>query len=130
MEERQVRALSEPPYGLHQRVDLRLVDRRHARIARVQDDATDGPEDGLTGVRTVAEPHGLLDEGVDVAAERETHALIELPDAVPGHGQQPLPIEPGVAVQAEVVQVRARLVAKRLARGADPIAPLTTDPPE
>src|SRR5438128_3720691 len=73
VEERHVRPLPEPPHGLHQGVDLRLVDRPNARIARVQDDATDGPEDGLTGVRTVAEPHGLLDEGVDVAAERETH---------------------------------------------------------
>jgi hypothetical protein len=70
----------------------------------VQDDATDGPEDGLTGARTVAESHGLLDECVDVVAERETQALIELPDAVPGNGQQPLPIEPGVAAQPKVVQ--------------------------
>ncbi len=76
------------------------------------------------GAANVAESHGLLDESVDVAAEREPQARIELPDAVPGNGQQPLPIEPGVAVQPKPK------VAKRLARGADPIAPLTTDPLE
>jgi len=37
----------------------------------VQHDATDGPEDGLAGTRTVAEPHSLLDESVDVATEPE-----------------------------------------------------------
>jgi len=117
VEQRHVRSLPEPPHSLHKLINLRLVDRGHARVACVQHNAADCPKDGLAyGTANIAEPAGILDEGVDVAAERETKAFIELPDAVPGHRQEPLPIEPGVSPQTEVVQVGARLIAKGFVR--------------